>query len=470
MKKSTMVLFSSAFACLVTYAPISRAQTIQAVESAPTRLILNGQDASNPAHLVRPESSTSEPTSWLPIWYLFKVLSELNIRSTWDGHHWNLVLPSGMHADLTNPPKDSANSSDVSIEINGTPVDFAPRYAHRDPSGRVVTSYIPIWYLMQALNRVGITSTWDGTTWSMTTSESSPTETKLTVVKDFANALNIQPDATSSNPFDDVSASDWPYVNAVLQKGYFTADSSSHFGSADSVNAETVDHAYQLYVGIPDSDLSWNAGGSTIAWANAVELNQGLANGTLTSTGEAQMMSNLSALYHGYSKNANGTYRVWFQPYDAKKAFAHDNYVTAAMASKGQSLAFPLVDAIQFSVQSTGHLEFQLPSLSDQDLRELSCGSLFNATGNHTEYSVNGGQTWAVTSGFAGYDSRDPSNGGVVSPPKTIWVKTEGHAEMDASYIYPKDDVVFASIGMTPGSDGGVPKIQYSSGQAAWGN
>ena len=182
MKRSSRVLLPSAVACLVAYAPVSQAQTIQVVQSVPTQLVLNGKDGANPAHLVRREGAKSEPTSWLPIWYLFGVLSKLNIRSTWDGHHWNLAVPSGMQVDLTNLPKGSVDSAKVSIEINGTPVEFAPHYAHRDPSGNVVTSYIPIWYLMQTLRRIGITSTWNGTTWSMTTAKPSPGVTKLSVV------------------------------------------------------------------------------------------------------------------------------------------------------------------------------------------------------------------------------------------------------------------------------------------------
>jgi len=467
LRKSAAALLSSAVVvCVTSYAPVSDAQTESHVPSAPTRLELNGQDVSNPAHLVRPESAKSEATSWLPIWYLFGVLSKLHIRSTWDGRHWNLELPSGLHANLANRPHGSLNSSEVSMEINGIPVEVAPRFAHRDVSGHAVTSYIPIWYLMQVLQRMGIASTWNGRIGSMTTSEPSPSVTKLTVVKNFMNALHIQPNASGSNPFQDVSASNWPYVHAVLQKGYFAADSARRFGSADSMDVQTVDHAYQRYVGIPDRDLSWNAGGTTAAWANAVHLNQGVKAGTLTAASEAQLVSNLSSLYRGFSKSANGTYRLWFQPYNAKTAFAHDSYVTASMASRGQASAFSLMDAIRFTVLSASDLQFLLPGLSDKDLRELTCGSLFNASGNHTAYSFNDGRMWTVTSGFAGYDSRDPGNGGAFSPPKTIWVKTQGHSEIDAGYIYPKDDLVFASADMTPARAGGVPNIQYSSGEA----
>ncbi|MFD1674810.1 hypothetical protein [Alicyclobacillus fodiniaquatilis] len=468
MKKSSRILLSTMVVCISGYVPAVHAKMIQTVYTAPTQLVLNGKDESNPVHLVRRESVKSEPTSWLPIWYLFGTLTNLSIHSTWNGHDWNLTLPSSMPVDWSNPPKKSTNSSDVSIEINGTPVEYAPRYAYRDSSGHKMTSYIPIWYLMQALKRVGITSTWDGTSWSMTTEESTPHATKLQVVKDFVNTLHMSPDTSGSNPYDDVSAADWPYVNAVIQKGYFTADSGSHFGSTDAVNVETVDHAYQLYVGIPDSDITWNAGGNTVAWANAVELNQGVGTGILTNASETQLMSNLSALYHGYSENSNGTYRLWFQPYDAKVAFAHNPDVTAAMASSGQANTFSLADQITFSVQGNGKLTFVLPWLSDQNKMEITCGSLYNPSGNHTEYSLDQGGTWHQATGFYGFDSRDPGNGGTETNASEVWVQTEQHAELGISEIFPNHDITFVQTDLIPSSSAAIPQITDSSGQPVW--
>lgn len=469
MRKSAAALLSSAVVvCVASYAPVSDAQTESHVPSAPTRLELNGQDVSNPAHLVRPESVKSEATSWLPIWYLFGVLSKLHIRSTWDGRHWNLELPSGLHANLANRPHGSLNSSEVSMEINGIPVEVAPRFAHRDVSGHAVTSYIPMWYLMQVLQRMGIASTWNGRTWSMTTSEPSPSVTKLTVVKNFMNALHIQPDASGSNPFQDVSASNWPYVHAVLQKGYFAADSARRFGSGDSVDVQTVDHAYQRYVGIPNRDLSWNAGGTTVAWANAVHLNQGIGAGTLTKVSETQLLSNLTALYRGYAKNANGSYHLWFRPYDAKPAFAHNPDVNARMTSVGQGNAVRLADKITFTVNGNGNLTFVLPWLSDHNQMEVTCGSLYNPSGNHTEYSLGRGGLWKTANGFYGYDSRDPGNGGTTIPGSDVLVRTRGHAELGVSEIFPNHDITFVQVDLRPSLGIQAPQIRNSSGQPTW--
>lgn len=290
----------------------------------------------------------------------------------------------------------------------------------------------------------------------------------MQVVKDFARALHIAPDASGVNPFDDVSSTDWPYVHVAWTKGYFMPDSPTHFGTADNISLETVDHAYQVYVGIPNRDLSWNAGGNTVAWADAVQLNFGATGGTLTTTGEGQVMSNLANLYRGFSINSDGSYRVWFQPYDAKIAFAHNPNVNAATASAGQGNSIRLADQITFSVQPNHGLTFVVPGLSDTDAMEITAGSLFNRSGNYTEFSVNGGATWTFANGFYGYDSRDPGNGGIKTTVGSIRVKTQGHAQVAISQIFATHDTTFVEVGFTPSVTGSTFELTDSSGQPTW--
>ncbi|KYP79530.1 hypothetical protein [Ferroacidibacillus organovorans] len=447
--------------------PVLAATVSSASKAYPTRIEWNGKVLMSPQHMVRRDSGATQPTSWLPIWYLFQVLKPLGIESSWNGKDWNLTVPSGEVQGGTSLKNSSPPSGDIRIELNGRPVEYAPCIVHRDFSGQVMTSYVPIWYLMQALDRIGIQSTWDGTTWSLTTSKAVPA-TKMQVVKDFAKTLHIALDSSGVNPFDDVPSADWPYVHTALTKGYFMPDSPTHFGASDNISLETVDHAYQTYVGIPDGDLSWNAGGNTVAWANAVQLNLGVTQGTMTSTEETQVMSNLADLYQGYSKTSDGSYHVWFQPYDAKVAFAHNPNVTAGVASAGQENSIRLADQITFSVQPQDGLTFILPGLADTDAMEITAGSLFNKSGNHTEFSMDGGGTWSVADGFDGYDSRDPSNGGVKSPVKEVMVRTEGHAELGVSEITTNRDTTFVQVDFSPSSGSQVPNIQDSSGQPVW--
>lgn len=468
MRKRTAPLLAAATLLgSLSVGPVLAATIPSTSKAYPTRIELNKKVLMSPKHMVRRESQGGQPTSWLPIWYLFQVLKPLGVQSSWNGKTWNLTVPSGDVQGKASPNEGSPPNGDIRIELNGSSVEFAPCIAHRDFSGRVMTSYVPIWYLMQVLNRISVTSTWDGTTWSLTAPETTPV-TKLQVVKDFVRTLHMAPDSSGVNPFDDVPSADWPAVHAALTKGYFSPDSPTHFGASDTISLETMDHAYQLYVGIPDRDLPWNAGGTTVAWANAVQLNLGVTQGTMTSTEETQVMSNLANLYQGYSKTSDGSYRVWFQPYDAKVAFAHNPNVTAATASAGQENSIRLADQITFSVQPLNGLTFVLPGLSDTDSMEITAGSLFNKSGNHTEFSVNGGGTWSVADGFDGYDSRDPSNGGVRSALKQVMVRTEGHTELGVSEITANRDTTFVQVDLTPASGSQIPKIQDSSGQPVW--
>jgi hypothetical protein len=468
MRKNAIPLFVAATLLGSLSANTVSAATVSSASKAyPTHIEWNGKVLMSPQHMVRKESGATKPTSWLPIWYLFQVLKPLGIESSWNGKDWNLTVPSREVQDGTSLKNSSPPSRDIRIELNGRPVEFAPCVVHRDFSGQVMTSYVPIWYLMQALDRIGIISTWDGMTWSLTTPQAVPV-TKMQVVKDFAQTLHIAPDSSGVNPFDDVPPADWPYVHAALIKGYFLPDSPTHFGASDNIPLETVDLAYQTYVGIPDGDLSWNAGGNTVAWANDVQLNLGVTQGTMTSTEETQVMSNLADLYQGYSKTSDGSYRVWFQPYDAKVAFAHNPNVTAATASAGQGSSIRLADQITFSVQPQDGLTFILPGLTDTDSMEITAGSLFNKSGNHTEFSVNGGASWTFANGFYGYDSRDSENGGIKTPRGSVLVKTQGHAQIAVSDIFATHDTTFVEVGITRSANGGTFELSDRSGQPIW--
>lgn len=59
----------------------------------------------SPQHMVRKESGAAQPTSWLPIWYLFQVLKPLGIESSLKGNNWNLTLPTQEVQDGTSLKK-----------------------------------------------------------------------------------------------------------------------------------------------------------------------------------------------------------------------------------------------------------------------------------------------------------------------------------------------------------------------------
>jgi hypothetical protein len=103
----------------------------------------------------------------MPIWYVMQWLKSMDIQSTWNGHQWQMT--SSSQVDLTNVQAGSGNTS---IYLNGTLVQNVNTKAVVDPSSGKPTTYMPIWYVEQILNQVGLTSTWDGMTWTVTPSNS----------------------------------------------------------------------------------------------------------------------------------------------------------------------------------------------------------------------------------------------------------------------------------------------------------
>lgn len=435
----------------------------QSYTSYPTRIYLNGQNIDDPYHIIAKEyPGAKQPTSWIPIWYLIQELKSLGVQSTWNGETWNLQLPVGISADLAHlPAPQKVNSDDMQIMLNGTVVQYAPRIAYKDPAGNAVTSYAPIWYLMQVLKRVGIQYGWDGTNWKMTQTANT---TKLRVVKDFIGALHIQPDSSGSNPFDDVSNSDWPYVHAAIEKGYFQTVNSTHFGSSDAIDMSTVDQAYQAYIGIPDNEMGWQAGGDLAKWANIIGLNRDVSfTGPMSTMDLAQMNENLTRLFDGYYKDALGAYHLMFKPYNAYPIYHTNKEVTESFVSLGEANAIRNIDGITMT-NTGGHEVYSIPGLSSKSPEELTVGNVGIATSN-TYYSMDHGGSWKFASGFFGYDSRDPDNGGTPNPPSNVLVKDVGETEINAADINPYDGIAFGAVDITFHAND-VPQFSYSSGSA----
>jgi uncharacterized repeat protein (TIGR02543 family) len=108
-------------------------------------------------------SDSGIQTTYMPIWYVKQLLKPLGIESTWDGKHWHMTTTA--KADLSNVQAGNGNTG---IYLNGTLVQNVDTVATKDPSTGKATTYMPIWYVMQLLKRVGLQSTWNGTTWTVT--------------------------------------------------------------------------------------------------------------------------------------------------------------------------------------------------------------------------------------------------------------------------------------------------------------
>ncbi|CAM3925742.1 glucosaminidase domain-containing protein [Alicyclobacillus pomorum] len=107
-------------------------------------------------------------TTYMPVWYIQNVLKSIGIPNTFSNQSWSLSIPSYYNLDLSNI---SVGQGSTSISLNGTVVIRTDTLSHLDPYSGNQTTYIPIWSVMQALNRIGIKSSWvNATDWQLTPS------------------------------------------------------------------------------------------------------------------------------------------------------------------------------------------------------------------------------------------------------------------------------------------------------------
>lgn len=116
--------------------------------------------------LAAPEAFVLYNTTYMPIWYVMNSLNKLGIKSEWNGRSWKLTTPKNIPVNLkaVTPGKGNAH-----IYLNGHLIWSLKSAVATDPSSGKPSTYMPIWYVMQALKRVGIESTWGKSLWVMST-------------------------------------------------------------------------------------------------------------------------------------------------------------------------------------------------------------------------------------------------------------------------------------------------------------
>lgn len=134
--------------------------TLDALKADQRAIVWNGKVQNVPA-IVGNDGGTQ--TTYMPIWYVMQWLNSMGIQSTWNGHTWQMTSSGAV--DLSNV---QAGSGSTSIYLNGMLVQDVDTSTAVDPSTGKATTYMPIYYVEQILKRFGFTSTWDGTTWTVT--------------------------------------------------------------------------------------------------------------------------------------------------------------------------------------------------------------------------------------------------------------------------------------------------------------
>lgn len=100
-------------------------------------------------------------TTYMPIWYIMQVIKKLGYNNAWDGYHWNIqgTAPSGTTTSTSSSISNSASGD--AIEVNGQTVANVTALSYQN------TTYMPIWYVMQALKHVNVKTSWDGAHWNV---------------------------------------------------------------------------------------------------------------------------------------------------------------------------------------------------------------------------------------------------------------------------------------------------------------
>jgi mannosyl-glycoprotein endo-beta-N-acetylglucosaminidase len=128
------------------------------VANVSAHVTVSGQHFSDPSGFVY------NGTMYMPIWYVMQALNKIGVQNTWDQITWNMIPPANAQVNLTNI---QAGSGSKSIAILGTVVTHVNSIVAADPNTGNGTTYMPIWYVMQALNRMGLSTTWSNQTWNL---------------------------------------------------------------------------------------------------------------------------------------------------------------------------------------------------------------------------------------------------------------------------------------------------------------
>lgn len=130
-----------------------------------------------------PYSFVSGGTTYMPLWYVIQALKKANVSNEWTGGQWNVTVQGPIQ------PGAAPGTGTVPVYVNGTLLYRANKIVTTDPSSHQLTTYIPIYTMMQVLRQAGIQNTWDGTHWGISA-----------VPATTAVLTNTQPGEAASGP------------------------------------------------------------------------------------------------------------------------------------------------------------------------------------------------------------------------------------------------------------------------------
>ena len=212
-----------------------------------------------------------------------------------------------------------------------------------------------------------------------------------------------------------------------------------------------LEEATAKFYGI--TSWAWEPGQSVWGWSHAIDLLNGVqgSKNLYTSEGGA-IVRNLSRMNAGYWWDGH-EYHLQYRPFNVATAWAKDPDVNAKLISSIMPAAIHEIDTITFTRDiGTKVTTFVSPTLSSYNRNFVTIGSAFNnpaTDGGHSSYTTFSfnDTAWKTTTSDNpkstvvdpfGYNSGDPDNGGMTSPPKIVYVRCYGNAQVSTGYYVPK--------------------------------
>ncbi|MFB5189685.1 LppP/LprE family lipoprotein [Alicyclobacillus fastidiosus] len=180
-----LVLFAASPAMAATSA--SGRQVAPVSHQAPTHMVVDGVDRSDPAHVIAVDPWAKRETSWVPLYYLQQSMTATGTNMTWNGRDLTVVPKSGWDVpEITSKLRVSLHSGEMDFLMNDGQFEVAPTLVRNDPASGNDTTYVPLYYVDQFLTKeLGAQASWDGTTWTIDTQNSLvPTKELQSVMSD----------------------------------------------------------------------------------------------------------------------------------------------------------------------------------------------------------------------------------------------------------------------------------------------
>lgn len=132
-----------------------------------TPMIVNGKIAYTPYTFAAKDPNNGVLTTFIPIWYVMQVLSSYGVAVSWDVSGKNVLTildgGAGKGFGLFN------SKGSASVMLNGKQAETGvPRIVVKDPNSGVYTSFFAMYYADQLLSALGYSTSWSGTTWTIT--------------------------------------------------------------------------------------------------------------------------------------------------------------------------------------------------------------------------------------------------------------------------------------------------------------